>query len=134
MTRNRRVLLAAAIIVGGIVYLTVAALPAATMYYHDVSEALDPGAGLDGRRVRVWGTIVRDQVDWRPDEVRLAFSITDGKAVLPVVYRGPKPDLFDREGVEAVAEGFLGADGVFVAERLLLKCPSKYEGAGKEPG
>lgn len=125
--RRRRVWLAVALVAGAIAYLTISGLSSATLYYLTVSEALDPDRQLGTGRIRVWGTIVRESVDWRPETIRLAFAITDGERQLPVVYQGPKPDLFDQPGVEAVVEGRL-AEGTFVAERLLLKCPSKYEG------
>ncbi|MBS0539917.1 MAG: cytochrome c maturation protein CcmE, partial [Proteobacteria bacterium] len=53
------------------------------------------------------------------------FKITDLKGELPVVYRGLLPDLF-REGQGVIAEGSLGADGVFVAREVLAKHDEKY--------
>ena len=44
---------------------------------------------------------------------------------MPVVYRGMLPDLF-REGQGVVAEGTLGADGVFTAREVLAKHDEKY--------
>ena len=43
-----------------------------------------------------------------------------------VVYVGPKPDLLKNEA-QAIVTGKLGEDGVFYADELLLKCPTKYE-------
>jgi cytochrome c-type biogenesis protein CcmE len=48
-----------------------------------------------------------------------------------VVYVGPKPDLLRGEA-QAIMTGKLGADGVFYADELLLKCPTKYEQAVPE--
>ena len=45
-----------------------------------------------------------------------------------VVYVGPKPDLL-RDQAQAIMTGKIGADGVFHADELLLKCPTKYEEA-----
>jgi cytochrome c-type biogenesis protein CcmE len=47
---------------------------------------------------------------------------------LQVVYNGPKPDLLRNEA-QAIMTGKLGQDGVFHADELLLKCPTKYEDA-----
>ena len=47
-------------------------------------------------------------------------------ARLPVVYVGPKPDLLRHEA-QAIVTGKLGGDGVFYADELLLKCPTRYE-------
>jgi cytochrome c-type biogenesis protein CcmE len=38
------------------------------------------------------------------------------------------PDLLTHEA-QAIVTGELGADGVFYASELLLKCPSRYEEA-----
>jgi len=43
---------------------------------------------------------------------------------VPVVYRGSVPDLF-RTGRDVSVEGSL-QNGVFVADKLVTKCPSKY--------
>jgi cytochrome c-type biogenesis protein CcmE len=45
-----------------------------------------------------------------------------------VVYHGPKPDLL-RDEAQAIITGKLDAEGMFEAEELLLKCPTKYEEA-----
>jgi cytochrome c-type biogenesis protein CcmE len=47
---------------------------------------------------------------------------------LSVNYTGPKPDLM-RDEAQAIITGHLGGDGVFQADELLLKCPTKYEEA-----
>jgi cytochrome c-type biogenesis protein CcmE len=47
-----------------------------------------------------------------------------------VVYRGALPDAFkDQPGTEVVAEGRLDGQGIFLAQTLITKCPSKYEAA-----
>ena len=59
----------------------------------------------------------------------LRFRVRDreGRASVPVVYRGSVPDLFKRGG-EIGVRGEL-RNGVFVAEKdsLMTKCPSKYK-------
>ncbi len=52
--------------------------------------------------------------------------------MLPVVYKGVKPDTFE-QGESVVAEGRLGSDGVFQASNILVKCPSKYESQPSSP-
>ena len=69
----------------------------------------------------------------------MRFTVTDPhKTVAVSVYRGILPDLF-REGQGVVAEGALGADGVFVAREVLAKhdenyMPPEVAKALKEPG
>jgi cytochrome c-type biogenesis protein CcmE len=58
--------------------------------------------------------------------------VTDpSRARIKVVYVGPKPDLLRNEA-QAIMTGRLGEDGVFYAEELLLKCPTRYEEAVPE--
>jgi cytochrome c-type biogenesis protein CcmE len=47
---------------------------------------------------------------------------------MQAVYMGPKPDLL-RDEAQAIMTGHVGDDGVFYADELLLKCPTKYEEA-----
>ena len=49
---------------------------------------------------------------------------------MPVVYRGIKPGNF-RDAISIVAIGRF-QDGRIEAEKLLVKCPSKYQGAEVE--
>ncbi|MGB2911085.1 MAG: cytochrome c maturation protein CcmE, partial [Anaerolineales bacterium] len=64
--------------------------------------------------------------------VVLHEAVTDPtRAQLQVVYNGPKPDLLRHEA-QAIMTGQLGEDGIFYADELLLKCPTKYEEAVPE--
>ncbi|MCS6908296.1 MAG: cytochrome c maturation protein CcmE, partial [Anaerolineales bacterium] len=59
----------------------------------------------------------------------LHAAVTDpSRPRLEIVYHGVKPDLLRHEA-QAIVTGKLGEDGVFYAEELLLKCPTKYEEA-----
>jgi hypothetical protein len=59
----------------------------------------------------------------------LHAAVTDpSRARLTIVYNGPKPDLMKDEA-QAIITGHLGIDGVFYADELLLKCPTKYQEA-----
>ena len=58
--------------------------------------------------------------------LRFRLRDIDGKATVPVVYRGSVPDLF-RVGRDVYLKGRM-QNGAFVGERdsLVTKCPSKY--------
>jgi cytochrome c-type biogenesis protein CcmE len=66
------------------------------------------------------GTLQRDK-----DGLTVRFVVTDTAANVPVVYKGILPDLF-KEGRGCVAQGKLGADGVFHAEQVLAKHDENY--------
>lgn len=59
-----------------------------------------------------------------PDGLHFTLRDVQGTASVPVVYRGSVPDLF-RVGRDISVEGKL-RNGVFVADKLVTKCPSKY--------
>ena len=64
------------------------------------------------------GTVVREGVTVR-------FLVTDTAQTVPVRYEGVLPDLF-KEGKGVVAQGQLGADGVFAAREVLAKHDENY--------
>jgi len=66
-------------------------------------------------------------VAWSTRELHLTFEIEDETGKLPISYHGPQPDMLV-DAVEAVVIGrYDPVEGVFEAEELLMKCPSKYE-------
>ena len=76
-----------------------------------------------GRTFRVGGMVETGSV--KRDGVEVRFRVTDTAKTIPVVYRGPLPDLF-REGKGVVAQGTIGADGVFQAREVLAKHDENY--------
>jgi cytochrome c-type biogenesis protein CcmE len=77
------------------------------------------------QRIRIGGLVEEHSITKDADGLTTAFRVTDLKATLPVRYKGILPDLF-REGQGVVAEGYLGADGVFVASQVLAKHDENY--------
>ena len=76
-----------------------------------------------GRTFRIGGMVEAGSV--KRDGVEVRFVVTDTAKQIPVVYRGPLPDLF-REGKGVVAQGQLGPDGVFQAREVLAKHDENY--------
>jgi cytochrome c-type biogenesis protein CcmE len=76
-----------------------------------------------GRTFRIGGMVEKGSV--RREGVEVRFVVTDTAKTIPVVYRGALPDLF-REGKGVVAQGQLGADGVFQAREVLAKHDENY--------
>ena len=77
------------------------------------------------RAVRLGGMVQRGSIHTAADGVTTAFVVGDGKASVPVSFRGIAPSLFV-EGSGVVAEGRMGMDGTFVADNLLAKHDEKY--------
>jgi cytochrome c-type biogenesis protein CcmE len=76
-----------------------------------------------GRLFRIGGMVEKGSV--KRDGVEVRFVVTDTAKTIPVLYRGALPDLF-REGKGVVAQGTLGADGVFQAREVLAKHDENY--------
>jgi len=76
-----------------------------------------------GRTFRIGGMVVPGSLKREGVEVR--FVVTDTAKNIPVIYRGQLPDLF-KEGKGVVAQGQLGADGVFAAREVLAKHDENY--------
>ena len=80
-----------------------------------------------GDAVQVAGKLVQGSDSFDAASSRLIFSIQDDRGdTMRVAYKGLKPGNFN-EATQVVAIGrFHG--GVLEAEKLLVKCPSKYQG------
>lgn len=78
-----------------------------------------------GRAVRLGGMVQKGSIETLADGVTVAFVVGDGEATVPVRYSGILPDLFVEES-GVVADGKLGADGTFVADKLLAKHDENY--------
>jgi len=120
------------VLFGGFFYSVMDQGVGAFQYYHTLGEfnaAVQAGkADLDGG-IRLNGTVVPGSIQRDLQNMRIAFRMTDGTAQLPVmVTRIDVSDMF-KDDAQVVVEGRMQPDGVFVAEQLLAKCPTKYEAA-----
>jgi cytochrome c-type biogenesis protein CcmE len=77
------------------------------------------------RAVRLGGMVTPGSLQHAADGVSMRFAVSDGKATVPVRFRGVAPDLF-REGSGVIAEGRFNPDGSFVADNLLAKHDERY--------
>ncbi len=66
----------------------------------------------------------------RGNEGPVRFTLTDGYEAIAVQYSGALPQNFD-EGRDVVVVGSLKGGDALEASKILVKCPSKYE--GEEP-
>lgn len=78
-----------------------------------------------GEYFRIGGLVQDGSFHHQADGVTVSFIITDTARRIPVVYRGVLPDLF-KEGEGVVAQGRVGTDGVFHADRVLAKHDENY--------
>ena len=80
-----------------------------------------------GAKVQVMGEIDHELVNYDIDNQILIFPITDEEGTqVNVRYAGTMPGNFS-QATHAVCVGKY-EQGEFVADQLLIKCPSKYQG------
>jgi cytochrome c-type biogenesis protein CcmE len=128
----------------------------ASQYFMTVDELNAKGPEVVDKNLRVSGAVIGDTIQYDPATLTLTFevahvpadeadlkdegglaealhqaTIDPTRARMKVVYIGVKPDLLRHEA-QAIVTGHLGADGLFRAEELLLKCPTRYEEAVPE--
>jgi cytochrome c-type biogenesis protein CcmE len=124
-------------------------------YFLTVEEVLNKqlAGELTGRNVRASGAVLGDSIQYNMDTLELSFTIVHipgdnllleqegglssvlhnavmdpSRSRLDVIYYGPVPDLLQNEA-QAIITGKVLASGVFEADEILLKCPTKYEGS-----
>ncbi len=122
------------VIVGTLVWLAAGGINESKTYYKTVQELQQMGPNALDKRLRVAGDVEPGSIVRTGREV--AFTLQQEKLRLKVVYDGtdPLPDTF-RDGAQALADGRIGADGVFRADKIQAKCASKYEAKpGQRPG
>ena len=123
--KNQRLVLVAAAIAAVLVAVLLAmwGLRDQASYFYTPAD-IASGKAVEERAVRLGGMVEAGSVKRQRDGVTIRFSVTDGQASTPVVYRGIVPDLF-REGSGAVAEGRV-QNGTFVADTILAKHDERY--------
>ena len=141
------------LVVGAIVFLIVSTLQSTAQYFYTVDEIRAKGNAIVGQNLRASGAVLGDTIQFDSQTLTIRFEMAqvsnDTKDIdaagglaqalhlavanpnanrITVQYVGPKPDLLKNEA-QAIVTGKLGEDGVFYADELLLKCPTRYEDA-----
>ena len=124
--KNQRLILAvlalAAVVGAGL--LAVSGLREEASFFYAPGDVQRADLPLD-RAVRLGGMVKEGSISHDADGVTLRFIVEDGKAEVPVRFKGIAPDLFkEKSGV--VAEGSFQPDGSFVATNLLAKHDERY--------
>lgn len=141
------------LILAAVVFLIVSSTQANAEYFMTINELKAQGQSAVGKSLRISGAVVGQSIKYDPQTLTLTFEVANvpgdnatidkegGLAAvlhaavtdptrtrMQVVYVGPKPDLLKDEA-QAIMTGEYGPDGVFHADELLLKCPTKYQDA-----
>mgnify|MGYP000424567329 CR=1 FL=1 len=144
------------LILAAVIYLIISSSQANAQYFLTIDELMANQSENMNRNLRISGAVIGDSIQYDPETLRLSFEVAhvpgDNKEIeslgglaavlhqavtdpdrqrMTVIYTGVKPDLLRHEA-QAIMTGKLGADGIFYADELLLKCPTKYEEAVPE--
>lgn len=114
------------IIVLGIGYFMFAGVSKGTAYYVTVEELSLKSDSYVGERLRMGGLVLEGSITSDIRKLDVNFKIHQNEHVIDVFYNGITPDMF-QDGSEVILEGSYTEEGVFVADVLMAKCPSKYE-------
>ncbi len=153
MSSRMKLFIGGFVILAAVGFLIFSSTQASAQYFLTVDELAAKGASMVDRNVTVSGAVLGDTITYDPQTLTVKFTVANvpgdnaeieqlgglGKVLhdavtdpsrgrLQVVYQGAKPDLLRNEA-QAVMTGHIGADGIFYASELLLKCPTKYEQA-----
>ena len=153
MSSRMKLIIGGVIILAAVGFLIVSSTQASAQFFMTIDELAAKGPSMVDRNVTVSGAVIGDTIQYDPQTLSVTFTVANvpgdnaeierlgglGKVLheavidpsrsqLKVVYSGAKPDLLRNEA-QAVMTGHLGADGIFYASELLLKCPTKYEQA-----
>jgi cytochrome c-type biogenesis protein CcmE len=136
MTLSPKVLVLSGVVVASMVFLLARTVGGqGGVYYLELGEFMTKPVD---RPVRLAGFVAEGSVQKDPAGLAVRFTIRDqeDRQHLPVFFDartagGRIPDTFT-DGSQVVVSGRLGRDGVFQANQMLAKCPSKYEAASRE--
>jgi cytochrome c-type biogenesis protein CcmE len=133
MKTGAKFALLAGVIVGTLAWLAVGGINETKTYYKTIAELHQMGSRALDQKIRVGGDIQAGSIQRSGREV--LFTLTQDRMKLNVIYNGidPLPDTF-RDGAQALADGRLGRDGIFHANKIQAKCASKYEAKPGRPG
>lgn len=124
MSKRAKFLVGGAVIAAALGYMIYAGVTQSAVYFVTPSEI--QAAPVAGKSYRLGGLVTRGSLKWEPRTLDLSFTLTDGKATVPVRHKGTAPDLFG-EGRGAVVEGSWSAEGYFKATLILAKHSEEYK-------
>ncbi len=124
MTRRRKFVAGGVVIGVALAYMIYAGVTQSAVYF--VTPAELQSAPAAGKAYRLGGMVAPGSLKWEPRTLDLTFSLTDGRATVPVRHKGTPPDLFG-EGRGAVVEGRWEPGGYFKSSLILAKHSEEYK-------
>lgn len=133
MKNIAKYVIAAAVVLAAMGYFIYTGLSGDKLYYKEIQAVLDNPEEMSQRGLRISGNVLHDNFEMNKFQKLARFDMTDETGgVLQVVYKGAIPDAFE-QGADVVVEGkYDPGSQTFHANKLMAKCPSKYEAEGEK--
>jgi cytochrome c-type biogenesis protein CcmE len=136
MTRKKRFLTGAALLVVAVAYLVFTGVRESAVYYFTIEEFLQQKEALADQGVRVAGRVQLGSIDKKTSstgtELQFILGDSEHNGGIAVHYTGILPDTF-AEGRDVIVEGKYLGDGMLRARTIMTSCPSKYEAEAEPP-
>lgn len=135
MLKNKKIATGLIFAAAALIIMMFSSIPSASSKEMPISDLVGNPEKYEGDYLMTQGLLDEESIEWDSDKIQLRFSLRDENEEnisLPIFHEGIKPDNFS-EGIIVIVEGFLNDDGVFEAEKVQTKCPSKYEGEEYDP-
>ena len=151
--KNSKFIIGGLLIVAAVIYLIASSTSANAEYFMTIEEVKEQENVIVDKSLRISGAVIGDTINYDPETLTITFIVAhvagnndeieaqgglakvlhdavrdESRPQLEIVYNGPIPDLLQDEA-QAIMTGHIESDGVFYADELLLKCPTKYEEA-----
>ncbi len=128
---QRRIFLAVSLLVAGSALTVIAGggIGENLVYFWTPAELHQNSDKAVGATIRLGGVVQANSVDWKMEEQHLSFTVgeaaVDEATPVRVTARGAPPQMF-REGIGVVVEGTMLDEGVFQADKVMVKHSNEY--------
>ena len=137
--KKAKVIVGFAVIGVCLFYLVISGFQKTALYYLTVNELEARQHEFVGKRIKLAGRVVPGSIQLDEQTLAVEFRIWEPaddvhggpEQQRTIYYKGIVPDTFKDE-CDVVLEGSTRPNGVFHADTLFAKCPSKYEGKSYE--
>ncbi|HHT62265.1 MAG: cytochrome c maturation protein CcmE [Bacillota bacterium] len=128
MAAKKKIIIGTVIILCAVFYLVISGFSNVKVHVQ-LEDLVNSGEEYRDTYVQTEGAVLGDSIRWDAPKVELTFKIA-GKlnpaVTMPVVYKKTIPENF-QDATDVLIGGYYDPDGVFLAEEMITKCPSKYE-------
>jgi len=126
ITNRGKIILITLVIVGALSFLLINSFQESAAYYTTVEELLKEEPSPD-TYLRLAGILNPESIKWNEENNSLLFSLEEPGYDIHVncQYNNIKPDNF-ADNDSLLLEGYY-RNNVFLAEKIMYQCPSRYE-------